>query len=129
MSKPSLVVAAAIVEQDGRILLTRRLKGTHLAGFWEFPGGKCEPGETMTECLTRELREELGVGSVVGREMLVSRHEYPERSVELHFLECVIDRPPAPLLGQHIRWATRDELASLELPPADAELVRLLGER
>lgn len=125
----TVVVAAAIIEQSGRLLVTRRLRGTHLAGYWEFPGGKCEPGETLVECLARELREELGVEAVVGREVLVTRHGYPDRTVELHFLECAIDRLATPLLGQEMRWAARDELETLDFPPADAELIALLCER
>ena len=60
-SPAALVVTAAVIERDGAFLLTRRLDGTHLEGQWEFPGGKCEPGETLEQCLARELREELGV--------------------------------------------------------------------
>lgn len=121
-----VVVAAAVIERDGCVLLTRRLKGTHLAGCWEFPGGKCEPGESIVDCLARELREELAVEARIGPEILATRHEYPERTVELHFLECSIDGTPTPQLGQEMRWSRRDELASLDLPPADADLVRLL---
>lgn len=72
-----IVVAAAVVERDGAFLLTRRLQGTHLEGLWEFPGGKCEPGETPREALAREIAEELGVAVVVGDLLLVTRHTYP----------------------------------------------------
>jgi len=121
-----VVVAAAVIEQSGRVLLTRRLQGTHLEGLWEFPGGKCEPGESIADCLRRELREELAVESVIGREILVTRHHYPERSVELHFLECTISGPPTPQLGQAMQWISRQDLPSIDLPSADAELIRLL---
>ncbi|MGE0706080.1 MAG: (deoxy)nucleoside triphosphate pyrophosphohydrolase [Vicinamibacterales bacterium] len=121
-----VVVAAGVIEQGGRVLLTRRLRGTHLEGLWEFPGGKCEAGESVADCLRRELREELAVESVVGREILVTRHDYSERSVELHFLECAISGTPTPQLGQAMQWIAREELASIALPPADAELIRLL---
>ena len=76
---------AAVIERDGRFLVTRRLEGTHLAGLWEFPGGKCEPGETHEACLARELMEELGVVATIGDEILVTEHAYPERTVRLHF--------------------------------------------
>lgn len=130
MNAPVIVVAAAVIESgDGRVLLTRRLPGTHLAGTWEFPGGKCEPEESVADCLVRELREELGVHAIAGAELIVTRHEYPERVVELHFLKCAITGTPRPVLGQEMRWADRDELASLDLPPADADLIKLLCAR
>ena len=117
---------AAIVERDGRFLLTRRLKGTHLADLWEFPGGKCEPGETHEACLKRELLEELGVASEIGDEILVTEHAYPERTVRLHFRRCQLHGDPRPLLGQAMRWATRDELQTIDFPAADRELIDLL---
>jgi 8-oxo-dGTP diphosphatase len=121
-----IVVAAAIVEQDGRLLVTRRQAGTHLAGCWEFPGGKCEPSETLEACLRRELLEELGAGSVIGERVLTESHDYIDRTVELHFFRCALTSTPAPQLGQALAWVTRSELRTLELPPADAALVELL---
>jgi 8-oxo-dGTP diphosphatase len=128
-SRPVVVVAAAVVERDGRVLLTRRLKGTHLEGTWEFPGGKCEPGETLEGCLARELTEELAVDAVVGRPLLVTRHAYPERTVELHFFEVTVLGDPAPQLGQELCWATREDLRSLSFPDADRALIDLLQRR
>ena len=122
----TLVVAAAVVERDGRYLVTRRQRGVHLEGFWEFPGGKCDPGESLEQCLRRELREELGVDSAIGDEVFAVTHDYPDRSVELHFLSCALLGEPAPLLGQEMRWAARPDLLALEFPPADAELIALL---
>ena len=119
-------VAAAIVHQGDRVLVTRRAPGEHLAGFWEFPGGKCERGEDHAACLARELREELAVDVRVGDEVLATRHAYPDRAVELHFIRCEIAGDPAPQVGQDMRWVARDDLAALEFPPADAELIRLL---
>ena len=78
-----IVVLAAVIERDGRFLVTRRPANTHLAGYWEFPGGKCEPGEAHDACLDRELREELGVGARVGREMLTTEHAYPSIAAEI----------------------------------------------
>lgn len=122
-----VVVAAAVIERDDRFLLTRRQKGAHLEGCWEFPGGKCEAGETPASCLAREIREELGVGSAIGAELLVTSHAYADRRVELHFFRCDVGGAPAPQLGQEMRWVARHELATLELPPADAELIRILS--
>jgi 8-oxo-dGTP diphosphatase len=122
----AVVVLAAIVERDGRFLVTRRLKGSHLPGLWEFPGGKCEQGETHEACLERELDEELGVGATVGRELLSTTHAYPERTVRLHFRECVLMGEPHPRLGQEMRWVSREDLKRLDFPEADRELIAIL---
>lgn len=124
---PTIVVAAAVIERDGRFLVTRRQPGAHLEGYWEFPGGKCEAGETHADCLVREIREELGVGIAVAGEVFTTTHDYPERRVELHFLLGEIDGTPTPQLGQEMRWVPRGELAALAFPPADIELIRLLA--
>jgi 8-oxo-dGTP diphosphatase len=122
----SIFVAAAVIERDGCYLITRRQPGVHLAGHWEFPGGKCEPDETLDACLRRELREELNVDVTVGDVLLTTTHDYPERRVELHFVRCGLDGEPAPQLGQEMRWTPREELNALEFPAADAELIRIL---
>ncbi len=122
----TIVVTAAVVERDGLLLVTRRLAGTHLEGYWEFPGGKCEPDESLDTCLRRELREELGVEAVVGDEILATSHAYPDRLIHLHFYRATLSSEPIPLLGQEMKWIRRDELASLDFPPADIELVALL---
>ena len=122
----TIVVTAAVIERDGRFLVTRRPKGTHLEGVWEFPGGKCDPGETLTACLAREILEELDVRSRIGAEVFTTKHDYPERSVELHFFRCELLGEPRPVLGQDMQWVRREDLAALEFPPADAELIRIL---
>jgi mutator protein MutT len=121
-----IVVLAAVIQRDERFLVTRRLAGTHLSGLWEFPGGKCDPGETHEACLARELAEELGVESSIGEEITTVEHAYPERTVRLHFRRCRISGEAQSLLGQEIRWVTREELAALEFPEADRELIELL---
>jgi len=125
----TIVVTAAVIERDGRFLVTRRQAGVHLAGQWEFPGGKCLAGESLEVCMARELREELDVEASVGEEMLSTTHEYPERRVELHFLQCSLSGEPSPQQGQEMRWVGREELGALQFPPADAELIRMLTER
>ena len=124
----TIVVTAAVIERDGAFLVTRRLKGTHLAGAWEFPGGKCEPGEALVACLWRELGEELGVRSVVGAEIFSVAHDYGDRRIELHFFACTLLDEPAPQLGQEMQWVARERLRELEFPPADDELIVLLSQ-
>lgn len=128
MTPTPVVVVAAVIRRDGRVLLTRRLADTHLAGTWEFPGGKCEAGETHEACLVRELREELDVSATVGEEILATEHAYPERTVRLHFRECAIAGEPRAVLGQEMRWVSRADLGDLEFPEADRELVRMLRD-
>ena len=122
----SIAVTAAVVERGGQYLVTRRQRGVHLEGYWEFPGGKCEPGETLEACLLRELREELDVAATIGKQLLSTSHDYPERRVELHFFLVTLQGEPVPQLGQEMQWVHRAELPSLKLPPADDELVALL---
>lgn len=122
----TLVVTAAVIERNDAFLVTRRQRGVHLEGYWEFPGGKCEPGESLADCLRRELREELDTDAAVGEEMFTVTHDYPERSVELHFLRCNLLDEPRPLLGQEMRWVPRDQLSALQFPPADDELIARL---
>ena len=125
--KRRLIVTAAIIECAGAFLVTRRTKGTHLEGVWEFPGGKCDPGETLAACMARELDEELGVRTVVGEEVFWTAHEYSDRIVELHFLRCAIEGTPEARLGQEMQWIAREALHTLEFPPADAELIQILA--
>src|SRR5690606_31681547 len=81
--RAAIQVAAAIIERDGRVLVARRAPGRHMAGHWEFPGGKLEPGETPQACIVRELAEELGVAVVAGEVIMESRHAYPGGENEL----------------------------------------------
>jgi mutator protein MutT len=120
-------VVAAIVRRNGTILITRRLDHVHLAGLWEFPGGKVEPGESLEAALLREIREELGVQIAVGPEIFTIEHDYPTKSVRLHFFDCsVVQGEPQALDVSDLRWVTRTQLADFEFPPADAELIQKL---
>jgi 8-oxo-dGTP diphosphatase len=121
------IVTAAVVERDGRLLVTRRVDGTHLAGHWEFPGGKCETGEAPEDCLARELREELGVSATVRHEVYRTLYAYADRRLDLRFFSCEFEGEPRPLIGQEIRWVARGALRELRFPPADSELVEMLA--
>ena len=120
---PRIIVVAAVIEEDGRFLVARRLGGTHLAGYWEFPGGKLQEGETDEAGLQREIQEELHAGITGLRSIFRTSHDYPERTVELHFFRGRLTGTPEPALGQELRWISRAEFTSLEFPPADAELI------
>lgn len=127
MSGSPLVVVAAVIEAHDAFLLTERMAGTHLAGTWEFPGGKCQPGETHAEALQRELWEELAVESDVGALVSSVTHAYPDRTVELHFYTCTLRGEPRPALGQRMRWVPRGELTALPFPEADRTLIATLA--
>lgn len=121
-----IVVVAAVIEEHGRFLVTRRQPGVHLEGLWEFPGGKIQPHETHAEALRREMREELDADVEVHELVFDIEHEYPERTIALFFYRCVLRNEPRPLLGQEMQWVPREELGGLGFPPADGELIRLL---
>ena len=123
-----ITVVAAVIEEGGRFLVTRRQKGVHLAGLWEFPGGKIDEGETHAAALVREIREELDADVDVGELVFEVTHPYEDRTVTLYFYRCTLRGTPRPLLGQEMRWVPRADLATLGFPPADEELIKLLTE-
>jgi mutator protein MutT len=123
---PPIVVVAAVIERDGAFLLTLRPDGTHLAGHWEFPGGKVHESETHAEALRRELFEELDIVADVGEVVYAVTHAYPEKVVELHFYRCGFLGEAKPMMGQEMRWVPRAELGALPFPDADEHLIRLL---
>jgi mutator protein MutT len=112
------------MDASDRVLIAQRPAGTHLAGGWEFPGGKLEPGEERSAGLARELHEELGITMAAPRPLIRVRHAYPSREI---FLDVWIVRryrgEPRGLDGQALRWCTRGELAEVELLPADKPIV------
>jgi len=120
-------VAAGIIYREGRYLIARRKPGVHLGGYWEFPGGKREEGESLEECLHRELFEELSIRVDVPIPYRIIRHAYPERTVELHFFRCAIEQgEAAPIDCEEIRWVLPEELAQFEFPPADRVIIDAL---
>jgi mutator protein MutT len=120
-------VVAAIIRRNGKILITKRLKDAHLGGLWEFPGGKVEAGESFEAALQREIEEELGVQIVVGGEFFTTEHDYPNKSVRLHFFGCtLVEGQPQSLGVSDFQWVDPQELPNFEFPPADVELIRRL---
>jgi 8-oxo-dGTP diphosphatase len=118
------VVAAAVVIENGRVLLTRRAEGQHLAGMWEFPGGKLEDGESPEEALARECREECGIDLEVAEILDVTHHRYPEKDVLLLFYRCELRAGEVRHLqvADHA-WVAPDDLDDYPLPPADERVV------
>ena len=122
-----LRVTAGVVFRDGRLLLATRRPGGHLAGLWEFPGGKVEPGESLEDCITRELQEELGLNVSAPQLAFRVTHVYPQKTVQLFFLrcECAPDLEPVGREGQQARWFRPAELPA-KLVPADREVLENL---
>ena len=122
-------VSAALIFRRGKLLITQRHAAAHLGGLWEFPGGKCEPGETFEQCLAREIREELGVEISVGDLFEEISHRYPEKSVRLKFFICkLLAGAPPPLDCADVKWVTKAELAGFEFPAADLQLLAKLAK-
>ena len=121
-----IAVVAAVIEEANRFLVTRRQKGVHLEGMWEFPGGKIHDGETHEQALRREMLEELDTDVDVHELVFHITHAYPEKTVALYFHRCTLRGIPRPMLGQHMRWVAREELTSLGFPPADERLIATL---
>ena len=119
-----IIVAAAVVIHEGRVLLTRRMEGQHLAGMWEFPGGKLEEDEAPEAAVVRECREECGIEVEVGEILDVTHHRYPEKAVLLLFYRCALRRGEVRHLqvADHA-WVAPRDLESYPLPPADEGVV------
>jgi 8-oxo-dGTP diphosphatase len=122
-----IAVVAAVIERDGSFLLTLRPDGTHLAGHWEFPGGKVHDSETHEEALRREIFEELDAIARVGALVHTVTHAYPEKTVQLFFYKCELDGEAKPMMGQQMRWVAKAALSSLPFPEADRDLITILA--
>jgi 8-oxo-dGTP diphosphatase len=124
-----LVVAAALYDDAGRVLIAQRPPGRHQAGRWEFPGGKVAHGESEAAALARELREELGVEVQACRPFMRLEHRYPDRHVELSL--WIVERfsgSPRALDGQELRWVAPQLLGHEDLLEADRPFVEALRE-
>jgi 8-oxo-dGTP diphosphatase len=128
-AKPTIrVVAAALYDGTGRVLIAERPPGKHMAGRWEFPGGKIATGESEAEALSRELREELGIVVGSARALMRLSHAYEDRLVELS-LWVVLNYTGAPssLDGQRLKWVPPEDLAAEDILEADRPFVDALG--
>jgi 8-oxo-dGTP diphosphatase len=125
MSAP-ITVVAAVIEQNGRLLICQRRRGDRFELQWEFPGGKVQAGETPQQALLRELREELNVSAQIGDEIYRTRHLYPELDRELDLLFFAATLGPEPVTNlafEQIVWVQRSSLTGYNFLPADRELV------
>ena len=122
------VVAAVIRDERGRILLARRPEGRHMAGLWEFPGGKIKPGEAPEAALRREIDEELGLDIDAVKPVTFAVHEEDGLRILLLFFSAAIRKGvPMAREGQEIAWVPASELTSYDTPPADAAIVERLA--
>jgi mutator protein MutT len=120
-------VAAGLIWKNEKLLIATRPKGTHLEGFWEFPGGKLEEGESLKECLKREIEEELNVKVKVDKLFLTVDHEYPDKKISLHVFNCTwVMGEPAPQQRQETRWVMVPDLSRLTFPPPDIQVIKAL---
>lgn len=126
-----LVAACALVDQDGRILLAQRPEGKSLAGLWEFPGGKVEPGETPEETLIRELEEELGIKTKIAclAPLTFASHSYETFHLLMPLYVCRrYEGIPRGAEGQAIKWVKPQALRDYPMPPADEPLIPYLQD-
>jgi 8-oxo-dGTP diphosphatase len=125
------VVAAALIDPDGRVLLAQRPAHKEHGGLWEFPGGKLNPGETPEAALIRELKEELGI-EVPARclaPLTFASHSYETYHLLMPLYACRNwIGEPEPLEGQKLAWVRKDRLASYPMPPADIPLIPILQD-
>lgn len=126
--KPRLrVVAAALFDAERRVLIAERPAGKHLAGFWEFPGGKVAGGESDAEALVRELREELGIEATPEAEIMTLTHDYPDRVIDLVLWRAHLSGgTPQGLDGQQWKWVDCQTLGDQRLLPADEPFIPAL---
>lgn len=129
-SIPHYIVTAAVIQRDGRVLISRRPEDGLLGGMWEFPGGKQEPGETLVDCLGREIREELGVSVQVGEELGIYRHAYTHFKVTLHAFYCRLGaEDPRQLKVTDLRWVLPRELPDYPMGKIDRQISLHLSNR
>lgn len=128
MLQSPLIVICGIIQKEGQILLAQRNQQKHLAGYWEFPGGKLEENETEEECLKREIKEELGVEIIVDSFLMENRHDYGSKEILLKSYLCQLVNNIDIILTDHdrVEWVAISDLISYNLAPADIPIVKAL---
>lgn len=128
---PHKIIGVAVIWNDmGQILIDRRLPEGVMGGLWEFPGGKIELGETVEECIKREIHEELGIEIEVGEHLITIDHTYTHLRVTLTVHHCrYLAGVPQPIECAEIRWVNLDELEQFEFPQANFQIIQVLRQR
>ena len=127
---PRKVIGVAVIwNAAGQILIDRRKQAGLLGGLWEFPGGKVEPGETITECIQREIQEELGIEIEVGKLLIVVDHTYSHFHVTLNVHHCrYLSGDPQPIECDEVRWVELHELEQFPFPKANLQIIEALRQ-
>lgn len=130
ISLPRKNIGVAVIwNKQGKILIDRRRPEGLMGGLWEFPGGKLEPGETVQDCIKREIQEELAIWVEVGDHLITIDHTYSKFHVTLNVYHCRHESgEPQPIECDEIRWVTVDELPSYEFPIANLQIIQALKE-
>ncbi len=124
---PPIDVVAGVIRRDDRFLITQRMANDTLGGYWEFPGGKVEPGEELRDALRRELLEELGVETKIGAQIHHVVHAYPDRDVRLYFFAAtILSGEPQKIEVADLAWVTSAQFSAYEFPAADLPLLNQL---
>jgi len=128
---PIKVIGVAVIwNQQGQILIDRRREEGTMGGLWEFPGGKLEPGETIAQCIQREIYEELGIEISVGEHLITIDHAYTEFQVTLVAHKCIhVEGVPQTIECSEIRWVSLDELDKFTFPAANLRIIAALREQ
>ena len=125
--KKEIRVAAAVIEQDGLFLITKRLETSPMGHCWEFPGGKIEPGESIEECAIRECREEIDCLVEPLRRLREEWYDYPHGLIRLNFVLCrLVEGEPRPIECREVRWIEPRQFQEFEFPPADIDVIQNL---
>ncbi|MCS6807144.1 MAG: A/G-specific adenine glycosylase [Acidobacteriota bacterium] len=124
---PHHQIAVGVVWKDGHVLIAQRDNHGLLGGLWEFPGGKCQPRETLQQCCAREVREEVGVSVRVGRKLMTINHAYSHFRITMHVFACRYrSGTPKPLACQQVRWVLPHQLRQYPFPAANKRLIEYL---
>lgn len=124
-----LIGVAVIWNAQGQVLIDKRRQNGLLGGLWEFPGGKLEPGETVLDCIHREIKEELGIDIEVGDHLMTIDHAYTHFSVTLTVHHCrYLSGQPQPLACDEVRWVTLDEIDQYPFPKANSQIITALRQ-
>lgn len=127
---PQKTIGVGVIwNEQGQILIDRRPQAGILGGLWEFPGGKIEPGETVEDCIKREVEEELGIAIAVGKHLITIEHVYTHLHVILTVHHCAyVSGTPQPLECDEVRWVTLAEIEKYPFPEANAQIIAALRE-